>query len=416
MRKSINIIISLLSLLCIIGAVKLSSLPLLPMFSVNSFWYTPHTVRESFSLLYDIFVGFLLSAIFYFLVEVLPEKLRLYRGRKLIYNYVNILLKNMEQIISITKQVFQVEADKPYLIDVVHLSGDTTHAHEEVSYETSISYKTGKRKSGIKQGGEFDSTIKSCISTIETQLQNIRHYGTFFASDERFVEVITRIESCEFISYYRKEHTPHISCFLFANSVESFLDFCHLYAKLLKCNIHTEITKTIIDTPEQAVRYKERRDSGEMLNNVALYQLKRNRAYENEKPIILCQDINKEKNIVMLIQKCVPKSCVYNLNELQPGYLNSSQLLIVLGENIDLNFLGNEIPPKIFCFFPRTIFLKPINSSKRTGNVEKVFYQKRLSFLGFSIFAGHPMPAEIKKLTSAVDKYIIDKYKLELLM
>ena len=65
MKRKINEIVVILSLLCLIGAVKLSSLPLWPSFSEYSFWYTSPAVRESFSLLYDVFVGFLLSAIFY---------------------------------------------------------------------------------------------------------------------------------------------------------------------------------------------------------------------------------------------------------------------------------------------------------------------------------------------------------------
>lgn len=143
MKRAINSIIALLSLLCLIGAVKLSSLPLWPSFSENSFWYTSPTVRESFSLLYDMFVGFLLSAVFYFGVEVLPEILKLHRGKKLICNYINILLENMEQIISITTQVFQIDSTKIYLKDLVRLSGNTTHSHEEVSYSTTTYYNSG---------------------------------------------------------------------------------------------------------------------------------------------------------------------------------------------------------------------------------------------------------------------------------
>ena len=160
MKRAINSIIALLSLLCLIGAVKLSSLPLWPSFSENSFWYTSPTVRELFSLLYDMFVGFLLSAVFYFGVEVLPEILKLHRGKKLICNYINILLENMEQIISITTQVFQIDTTKIYLKDLVRLSGNTTHSHEEVSYSTTTYYNSGKRKTGVKSGGEFDSIIK----------------------------------------------------------------------------------------------------------------------------------------------------------------------------------------------------------------------------------------------------------------
>lgn len=416
MKRAINSIIALLSLLCLIGAVKLSSLPLWPSFSENSFWYTSPTVRESFSLLYDMFVGFLLSAVFYFGVEVLPEILKLHRGKKLICNYINILLENMEQIISITTQVFQIDTTKIYLKDLVRLSGNTTHSHEEVSYSTTTYYNSGKRKTGVKSGGEFDSIIKSCIATIEAQLQNIRRYSSFFASDERFLEIITRIEACEFISNYRKERSNPAPCFLYANSGECFWDFYRLYSELRKFSIHTEFSKTVIDTPEQAALYKKRRDSGEMLYNAAEYQQKRTEAYANEKPVILSQDIIKGQNIIAIIQKSVPESCVYNQDEVDPSCLKSSQLLIILGKNIDLKLVGAEVPPKTFCFVGRIVSTKPAKRSNRTDNVEEVFYQKSISLLGISIFAEHPTLTDIHNLTSAVDEYIRDKYELELLL
>lgn len=188
MKKIVNSIIALLSFVCLIGAVKLSSLPLFPLFSEKSFWYTSPTARESFSLLYDIFVGFLLSGIFYFFVEVIPEILKLHRGKKLICHYINILLEHMEQIISITRQVFQIDADEIYLKDLVQLNGNTAHSHEEVSYSTTIFYNSGKRKTGIKSGEEFDNIIRSCIATIETQLQNIRRYDSFLLRMKNFLK------------------------------------------------------------------------------------------------------------------------------------------------------------------------------------------------------------------------------------
>ena len=60
-------------------------------------------------MIYDICVGFLLSAIFYFLVDVLPEKTRAHRGKVLVRNYVNSLLEQMEKIISICFQIYGIE-------------------------------------------------------------------------------------------------------------------------------------------------------------------------------------------------------------------------------------------------------------------------------------------------------------------
>ena len=276
MKRNINGMIALLSLLCLTGAVKLSPLPLLPLFSEDSFWYTPATVRESFSLLYDLFVGFLLSAVFYFMVEVLPEMFKLHRGKKLICNDMNILLENMEQIISITMEVFQINAEKVYLKDLECLNGNTAHSDEEVSYTTSYyDVKSTKRKTGVKSGAEFDSIIKSCIATIETSLQSIMRYSSFWASDTRLAEIIIHIETSKFISLYRKREDNSIPCFLYADTGKYFLDFYHLYVELCKFKIHTGFSKTVIDTLEEAAAYKRKRESGEMLYNVVAYQQKR---------------------------------------------------------------------------------------------------------------------------------------------
>ena len=146
-----------------------------------------------------------------------------------------------------------------------------------------------------------------------------------------------------------------------------------------------------------------------MLYNAAEYQQKRTEAYANEKPVILSQDIIKG-------QKSVPESCVYNQDEVDPSCLKSSQLLIILGKNIDLKLVGAEVPPKTFCFVGRIVSTKPAKRSNRTDNVEEVFYQKSISLLGISIFAEHPTLTDIHNLTSAVDEYIRDKYELELLL
>lgn len=133
MKKYINALILALTIFCLIGAIKLSTLPLLPCFSECSFWYTSAMERESFLLLYDIFVGFLLSALFYFLVDVIPEMLKLHRGRRLISNYINSLLESMEKILSICFQVYKIDTAEPYVKDLVKLQGSVSYANEEIS-------------------------------------------------------------------------------------------------------------------------------------------------------------------------------------------------------------------------------------------------------------------------------------------
>lgn len=417
MKRKINEIVVILSLLCLIGAVKLSSLPLWPSFSEYSFWYTSPAVRESFSLLYDVFVGFLLSAIFYFMVEVFPEMRKLHRGKKLICSDMNILLEKMEQIISITTQVFQIDVAKIDLKDLECLNGNTSHSNEEVSYTTSVYFvKPIKRKTGVKTGEEFDSIIKSCIATMETKLQSIMRYSSFWASDAKLLEIIIRIETCEFISNYRKRVGNSIPCFLYANAGKHFWDFYHLYGELCKLKIHTEFSKTVIDTPEEAALYKRKRESGELRDSVVVYQQKRIDAYTNEKPVILSPNIIKDKSIIAIIQKDIPESCAYNWNEIDPSCLKDSKLLIVLGKNLDSNLIDSKVPPKIFYFSGRIVPIRLTRQSNKANNIEEVFYQQPISMLGISGFAEHPTLTDIHNLTSAVNEYVKDKYELELLL
>lgn len=132
-----------------------------------------------------------------------------------------------------------------------------------------------------------------------------------------------------------------------------------------------------------------------MLYNAALYQQKRTEAYANEKPIILCQNIIRDKNIIAMIQKSVPESCVYNQADVDPSCLKSSQLIIILGTNIGLQLAGVEMLPKTFRFVGKIISTKRSKCQNFTDNEEKIFYQKPLSFLGISIFAEHPTLTEI---------------------
>ncbi len=101
MKKLINIIISIIAFLCILIVIKLSTLPLLPFLSEKSFWYSSEIEREKYSLIYSVCLSFFLSSFFYFLVNVIPDKVKSYRAKLLISPYVNTLLFSMEQIISI---------------------------------------------------------------------------------------------------------------------------------------------------------------------------------------------------------------------------------------------------------------------------------------------------------------------------
>lgn len=404
----------ILTTLCLIGAIKLSTLPLLPSFSEHSFWFTSAIERESFSLLYDICVGFLLSALFYFLVEVIPEMLKLHRGKRLICNYTNLLIENMEKILSICFQIYKIDVTKPYLKDLAGLQGNTSYASEEISYLTTIFYNTGKKKTAVHEPGKFDEIIKSCIAEIEKQLQNIKRFGSFYTSDERFLEVTTRIETCKFISEYKKDREKPVPCFTFYDANKAVFEFYQLFCKLQKLKIHTEYSKTIVDSPEECKLYKKKRESGEMLVSVMKYQEERALAYMKENPIILCEDSGADCNIITEIQKTIPNTKIFERSSFNPNCLETSNLIILLTDISAFGLDFKKIREKTFCFCGRVLPLQFFRIFKQSGNNRTIYYKKPFSILGLRFYAEHPTPEDIHMLISEIDEYVIEKYSLKL--
>lgn len=414
MKKKINAIVFFLTGVCVIISIKLSAVPLWPVFTEDSFWYTSAVDRERLSLVYDICVGFLLSAIFYFLVDVLPEKTRAHRGKVLVRNYVNSLLEQMEKIISICFQVYGIETHSNiYLKDLNILCGNTSHADEDISFRITTYLSSGKRKTGVHTAGKFNNVIKSCITEIEKDLQNINRFSFFYASCEEFLEVLTRIESCKLISHYRNNTEKSIACFRYGDADTAFYDFYLLYHRLRKMQFHTEYTCTELDSAEVCATYKEKRESGELLDKAFAYQQQRISAYAQERPVLLYGGTHNSDNIILRIQKAVPYLSACRSDTVDSLMLQQSQLIIVL-DNITIPLNSIDPKQKIFRFSGRLIpgcLLRVINWK---NSQKQIYYKRPLSLLGITFNAEHPTKQDISKLTNMIDEYIREKYSLNL--
>lgn len=86
MKKVINWILLVGTVISIIVALKYSSLPV-PEFipaRLSEFWVSSMEEQQEYVLLYDIAVGFILSAWFYFVVEEIPDRVRKHKAKQLI--------------------------------------------------------------------------------------------------------------------------------------------------------------------------------------------------------------------------------------------------------------------------------------------------------------------------------------------
>ena len=157
MKKRINYALLIITILCLVIAIKLSSMPVFEFLPnpIKSFFITaPHT-QEQFSFIYDLAMGFILSALFYFIVDVVPEQIKIHKAKKLLSHQVNRLLEYMEQIISIIVSVYERNPNLNELTnkDFLILDGETIIANQEISYLTTTYYSNGKRETAVHSYG-----------------------------------------------------------------------------------------------------------------------------------------------------------------------------------------------------------------------------------------------------------------------
>lgn len=125
--------------------------------------------QQEYILLYDIAVGFILSALFYFVVEEIPDKVRKHRAKQLICVQINHILEYMEQIISTVIAKYgrngnlKEVAQKDFLV----LDGEMQISMEEISYLTTSYYiKNKKKKTAIHQYGTVNKVIKCFLQDL----------------------------------------------------------------------------------------------------------------------------------------------------------------------------------------------------------------------------------------------------------
>lgn len=314
MKKIINWSLVLVSIFSIGIALKFSALPV-PAFlpdEIARFWITTPEEQQQYVLLYDISVGIVLSSLFYFVVDEIPNFVRQHKAKRLLSTYVNQLIQNMEQLISIIIAKYEKPTNLALLAskDFLCLNGETQIAQEELSYSYSVySRKNNARITGVRSFGTIDKLVKTNLKHILEQIDNIKNYEYFYATDDSLVECIRSIESCKLIKYYhkpsdaKKESTP---CFRFHGTEAAMDEFVQLYLKLIKLNYHTQYSTTILETKDETEQYRSERESGVMINNVlSIQNEKRQLAVENPTIIIYGDKYTTQILVTELLKRII---------------------------------------------------------------------------------------------------------------
>ena len=51
---------------------------------IKSIFITSSSIKEQYSFVYDVSMGIILSALFYFIVDVIPEKIKIHKAKKIL--------------------------------------------------------------------------------------------------------------------------------------------------------------------------------------------------------------------------------------------------------------------------------------------------------------------------------------------
>ena len=211
MKRFINWILLLGTIISAVVALKFSALPVATFIPYKwaEFWITSVEDQQKYVLVYDISVGFIMSALFYFIVEEIPDRVRIRKAKRLIKMQINQLVEYMEQIIDIVIEKYKRNrnirdlAQKDFLI----LDGETQYTTEEISYLTTTYCVKGKRrKTAVHQYGNINQLVKDNSRSILNNIAIIKNYEYFYASDSRLVECIRKIEGCALIRYYMTDN------------------------------------------------------------------------------------------------------------------------------------------------------------------------------------------------------------------
>lgn len=403
MKRIINWFLLLGTIISAGVALKFSALPV-PAFLPDSwaeFWISSAEEQQRYVLLYDIAVGFIMSALFYFVVDEIPDKVRIHKAKHLIKSQINQLVEYMEQIISVTIGKYSLNQNLKELAqkDFLLLDGDTQYPKEEISYTTAIYTVKGKKeKIKIQQYDNINQLIKRNLKYIIDNISIIKNYEFFYAGDGSLVECIRKIEGCDLVRFYlsddKKKDSP---CFLLHGTSTAMIEFVNLYLELLRRRFHTEYTVTTLDSKEETEQYRNDRESGAFLQYAIDLQSKQyNTALAN--PTAIISGSKYTTNILVSQLKRKLTASYISIDDVEVDKLNTFKHVVFIVDSSTKDTItdilnANDITSNILLLTEQQIFRKNVKSKneKITG---KLFFKVATRMCGFPVILHKQEPSE----------------------
>lgn len=263
---------------------------------------------DSEVLEYDMFMGILLSIIFYFIVDYIPQYSKKKRGFKLIQYQLSAVLSSIQKILNVTKDYYHIEGDLYYLTsrDWDAMSDERDPTLEQVVINTK-SKKNKKCKiknsyyvpAGSRGPNNIHSIIRSELKTIKTQLDEIFTYESYFVDDVNLFESLTKLKNSKLLELYTEKYTFNY----FSNTYDYMYELQNIYLTLKKQNIHYYDSVSMIDTSKEAKEYLQKYNSNKLMPLWNSFQEQRNKAFSNTTRFIFFKSGQLNEAIASKISK-----------------------------------------------------------------------------------------------------------------
>lgn len=257
--------------------------------------------KDYYTVMYDVAIGILLSIIFYFIVDFIPQYHRKKLGFKLIQVSYSRLLSHIETLLSITKQYYSLEQELKdlTLIEWSKINNKTPNVEEFVYTVSNTKNKKCVIKnnisipSGVRSPVTLDNIAKGCLINIEKNLNSIFLYESYFVEDTKFFMYLTQLRNSRLIDRYTSKYVYNS----LAETYKNIYELQKIYLGLKKYNLHYFESNSIIDVSEEALQYHKDLKSNALIQKLIDFYKRENEIYSTTTRRIFYQDKKHSKSI-----------------------------------------------------------------------------------------------------------------------
>lgn len=233
------------------------------------------------NILYDLVMGIILSALFYFIVDYYPQRRKRLAGYRLIQLPFSHTLASMNTILHTTASFYDSTSniDNYVLRDWKNLLN-----RFDIVFTQFVLHVNSERNNNCKLKNSYyipasfkyptnlNEVIKSELKQMKKNLDLIFSYESYFVEDIKFYELLTKLKNSSLFEDYI---INNYNFNYIGNTYEYMYQLQELYFALYKYKIHYYNNMPVIDSSLKALEYQEKYNSGEIIKEYFSFQERR---------------------------------------------------------------------------------------------------------------------------------------------